>query len=91
MRYVRFTARSFVEGRIYEPGDEGMVADNVFGAHIVDVASGDPTHHLPAGFTPDPGFLDHTSDTPHASGGMIASSSTEVTEPPVREDAEKDG
>lgn len=95
MRYVRFISRAFVGGRIYEAGDEGLVDDNVFGAHVIDVASGEPTHHLIAGHRHEPAFLDHTSDAPHPSGvGMIQSSSVEVTptaHPTVAEEVEKDG
>lgn len=95
MRYVRFTARSFVADRIYEPGDEGLVDDNVVGAHVVDVATGEATHHLVAGHEHEPAFLDHTSDAPHPSGvGMIQSSSVEVTptqRPEVGGEVEKDG
>lgn len=41
MRLVRFTQRAFVDGRLWEAGEEGFVSDSVaLGYHMIDVETG---------------------------------------------------
>lgn len=62
MRKVRFLVRAWVDGRMWEPGEEGHIHDAHFlNAHMVDVETETPGVGAP-GDAAGPVFLDHTGD-----------------------------
>lgn len=63
MKRVRFLIRSYVDGVIYEAGDEATIDEqHVQAAHIVDLEGGEAPKVPAAGQDGGARFLDHTAD-----------------------------